>query len=134
MPYIFDFAPAAGILRCIFEGRVTDLSLEEFYTAAGKLVERLLPCAAITDFSAVTSFEVSPDTIARLARSAPVMIDSAAPRFVVAPSPHLFGMARMFQIRGESTRAALRIVRSPREAYAALGVKEPAFEPIAEEA
>jgi hypothetical protein len=133
MPYNFDFAASGGILRCTFEGRVDDDSLEEYYRTAAKLVERLQPRAAITDFTAVTSFEVSTDTIKRLARSAPVMTDDAAPRFIVAPSAHLFGLARMFQITGEATRAALRVVRTPQEAYAAIGVKtQPRFEPVAE--
>jgi hypothetical protein len=132
MPYIFEFAKSESILRCTFGGSVDDDLLKEYYRAAATVVEKLQPRAAITDFSVVASFDVSPDTIARLARSAPVMTDATAPRFIVAPSAHLFGMARMFQIIGEPTRAALRVVRSLPEAYAALGVKEPIFEPVTE--
>jgi hypothetical protein len=132
MPYTFDFAPSEGILRCIFDGIVTDDSLQEYYGTAATLIKRLQPRSAITDFSPVTSFEASSETIQKLARSAPVMTDDSAPRFIVAPSAHMFGMARMFQLVGEHRRAALRVVRSTQEVYAALGVKEPCYEPISE--
>jgi hypothetical protein len=132
MPYTFDFAPSEGILRCTFDGTVTDTGLEEYCRTATMLVERLQPRAAITDFSPVESFEASSDTVLELARSAPIMTDDTAPRFIVAPSAYIYGMARMFQLVGEHRRAALRVVRSTQEVYAALGVKEPRFEPIAE--
>jgi hypothetical protein len=132
MPYHFEFAPSEGILRCTFQGAVNDELIEEYYGTAAKWVAKHKPRSAITDFSDVTTIEVSTDAIARLARSAPIMTDAAAPRFVVASSAHIFGMARMFQLIGEKSRAALRVVRTLDEAYAALGVKEPHYEPVAD--
>jgi hypothetical protein len=133
MPYHFEFAPSEGILRCTFEGHISDEELVEYYMATAKWVAKLQTRGVIADFSDVTHFEVSTDTIERLARSAPAIKDAAIPRFIVAPSAHIFGMARMFQLIGETTRAALRVVPSLQETYAALGMKEPRFEPIAEE-
>lgn len=130
MPYCFDFDSKYKILRCRFDGSVTDEDLKEFYRLAAEFVERTDPRGAITDFSAVSSFDVSPETIRELAKSAPCMPDTRGPRCVVAPSHEIFGMARMFELEGERTRVNLHIVRTQREAWALLGILEPQFEPV----
>lgn len=52
------------------------------------------------------------------------------PRVVVAPQKHAFGLFRMFQIAGEDTRPLLQVVHTMDEAFAALGVQSPHFEPL----
>lgn len=58
------------------------------------------------------------------------MPDATRPRIIVAPTTIGFGLARMFQILGESTRPLLTVVRTVDEALAALGVQSPHFEPL----
>jgi hypothetical protein len=133
MSYSFEFAPKDRILRCSFDGRVTDESLLEYYEQVGKYVVHTEPRAGIVDFSNVTSFDASLETVRSLARSLPAMVDVSLPRFIVAPAPHIFGIARMFQAMGEDSRPSLQVVRTLAEAYAALGVIDPKFvalEPI----
>jgi hypothetical protein len=130
MPYVFDFDSTNRVLRCRLEGCITDDELKAFYRASAEHVASTSPRAAISDFSAVDAFEVSPETIRELARSSPVMSNPELPRFVIAVSPKIFGMARMFELEGQSTRPNLHVVQSPEAACAILGIKNLHFEPI----
>ena len=130
MSYHFDFDSSHRILRSRFEGRVTDDDLKGYYLAAGRLVAAKDPTFAITDFTAVDSFDVSPNTVRELASLPPVMTDQDRIRCVVAPSDKEFGLARMFELQAEGTRANLHVVRTMKEALAILGVQAPKFGPV----
>jgi hypothetical protein len=130
MPYFFDFDATNRILRCRLEGRLTDEELKEFYRVSAEYVSRNPPRAAISDFSGVTAFDVSPETVRELARLSPIMPDPELPRFVIAVSPKMFGMARMFELEGQSTRPNLHVVQSMEAACVILGVQKLHFEPI----
>ena len=93
-------------------------------------VIRAQPSAGVVDLSEVTSFNVSTPAIKALARSAPVLHDPELRRVVIAPSPGIYGMMRMFEMEGEATRPGLQVVRSEREAWAILAVRNPKFEPL----
>jgi hypothetical protein len=80
--------------------------------------------------SNVTAFKVSSQMISELAGRAPALPNPSLPRIVIAPAPSVYGVARMFQLRGEVTRPNLHIVHTPEEAWAILGLKkEPQFAP-----
>ena len=131
MPYHFDFDSTNGILRGRLEGRVTDDDLRKYYRDAEEYVKRTDPRAGITDLSGVTSFEVSSDTIGELANRKPAMPDPTRPRVIIAAATHVFGMARMFGLRGERTRPNNHVVQTEREALEILGVgSEPQFGPL----
>jgi len=130
MSYRFEFAPKDRILRCSFDGLVTDESLLEYYGQVGKYVAHTKSRAGILNLSSVTSFEASLETVRSLARSSPAMVDVSLPRFIIAPAAHIFGIARMFQVLGEDSRPGLQVLRTLDEAYAALGVTDPEFEPL----
>ena len=117
----FDFDRANGILLCNLDGYVTDDVMKEFYRISAEQMAEIDPHAGITDLSAVVSFEVSAKTVRELAHSAPVMPDPDRICVIVAPSDHIFGMARLFQLTGESTRPNLHVVRTMAEAWAILG-------------
>lgn len=110
-------------------GEVSDAELRTIYEAIGKCVERVRPRSGIVDFSGVTSFRVSAETIRALAASKPPMPDPKMPRFIVAPADHVFAMSRLFEMEGERTRPSLRVVRSIEEAYLVMGIRETRFEP-----
>jgi hypothetical protein len=130
MPYHFEFDSTHRILRCRLEGRVTDEELREYYRDLEKYSLQQDPLSGILDMSAITTFDVSPDTIRQLAKSPPAMPNPGRPRVLIATSPNVFGIARMFEMQGQETRPNLHVVRSEKEALAILGVTGTKFEAI----
>lgn len=134
MAYSFEFDSASGVLLARFRGQVTDEQLGEFYrVATPRLQARREFRGVINDFSEVTSFDVKPETVRALAWSQPAVTDSAKIRIIVAPTPKLYGMARMFALHGEDTRPNLHVVHSLEHAYAVFGLINPKFEPMGTE-
>ena len=129
MACYFEFDSSNSILRCRLEGDVTDESLKECYKMAGKYAVLTNPDVGIMDLSNVASVSVSSRTVRDLAHRTPAMPGSR-PRFLVAPSTHMYGLARMFQQYGSEARPELQVVRSVDEVYTFLGVREPQFEPV----
>ncbi len=130
MPYHFEFDHIHRILRCRLEGKITDNVLKKYYRDAEKYVKQTDPRAGVFDMSSVSSSDVSPQTIRELASLPPTLADPLRPRCIVAPSPKIFGMARMFELQGQHTRPNLHVVRTQKEAWAILGVTKPIFERI----
>jgi len=135
MAYQFEFDRSNGILRCQFEGAVTDESLRECHQEARRYAAVTNAGVGILDFSNVTSFSVSSQLVRGLALLPPVM-PGPGPRFIVAPSTHIYGMARMFQElrslqqHGSDAPQEIQVVRSLDEAYTLLEVRELHFEPV----
>ncbi len=131
MAYRFEFDSANRILLLRFEGPLTNESLVEAYNAIRKYSNATDAKAGIWDFSSVTEVNVTSDVVRSLAKREPAMPDATIlPRIVVAPAAHVFGIARMFQLVGESTRPLLTVVRGMDEALTALAVQSPHFEPL----
>jgi len=131
MAYRFEFDPVNKVLLARFEGRFTDEAAAEFYREIRERSTATDASAGIWDLSSVTEFAVSGEFIRWLADQEPAMPDGARrPRILVAPTLEGFGLARMFQIAGESTRPLLQVVRTLDEAFAALGVQSPQFQPL----
>ena len=129
VPSVFHFDANHNLLRHSFQGRLTDTALVEGYYKAGKYVARHPPNRIITDFSAVTSIEVSSQTVRTIA-STPPKLPVGCTRVFVTPQNSLYGMARMFQILAEKSRPDLHIVRTLDEAYRLLGITSADFIPI----
>jgi len=130
MSYLFEHDATAGILQGRLYGKVTSEELWEYYRIAVKCAAAKRPRGTITDITGVTSLEVTPETLRELATLRPPPAGESLAQVVVASSPEMFGMARMFELMGESTRPNLHVVRTHREAFAILGVKDPKFGPI----
>jgi len=130
MPYQIVYDRTNRIIRARFEGRVTDDELMDVYRLGQKLVGQLDPQAGITDFSGVTTVAFTPETIYELAAAKPIMRDPGRLVIFVAPTPHVYGMARMFEILGEGTRPNLHVVRTLDQAYKLLNVQDSQFEPV----
>jgi hypothetical protein len=130
MSYQFDFDSTNRILRCQFEGRVTDEELTNYLRIVGQYVALTGPRGGITDLSAVASWEVTPETLRTLASVPPGVPPMGRPRVVLAVSDYIFGMVRMFEIEADITRPNLHVVRTWKEAGAILGVQEFRFKPI----
>jgi hypothetical protein len=130
MSYRFEFDPTSGLLQGSLEGRVTSEELVEYYRLAMKFARLKQPRSGISDFTGVTAFEVTPQTVRELASMRPAIPDQDLLRVIVASSPDVYGMARMFESHGEATRPNLHVVRTYKEALVIVGVIEPKFEPI----
>jgi hypothetical protein len=123
MAFAFEFDPIHQILRSTFSGKVGDEDLLNHARMGSLLVTSLDPRFAIIDLSAADPFEATTGGMRALAKLPPAMPQMDRPRVVIAPSDHTFGMARTFQIEGETTRPNFHVVRSLKEAWAILGVE-----------
>ena len=129
MTYRFEFDPKNKIFLCRMEGPITDESLKECYWAVAKRAAVIPHNIGILDMSGVTKMDVSTGTLRELAYSEPAMPNpSSRPRFFVAPAPHIYGLARMYQSLGEEKRPLLKIVSSIAEVYKTLGIEPSPFE------
>jgi hypothetical protein len=132
MPFRFEFDPVNKILLARFEGELTNDAAAEYHDALGRNWIATGAHAGIWDFSAATHFAVAADFLRRLAMRKPITPGlTDHPRFIVVPVTDGYGLMRMFQIAGESSRPLLHVVRTVDEALAALGVQSPHFEPLA---
>ncbi len=131
MDFRFEIDRGNKILLVRVEGRLTDEVLAEIYRAVRTHSSALDIVAGIVDFSAVTDWELSSVFLQELARREPAMADAARRRLIlVAPAAVGFGLARMFQMLGESTRPLLEVMRTREEALAALGAEAAQFEAL----
>ena len=130
MSYSFEFDSANGILRCRLERLVTDAILKDFFRAGAALAVRTQPAAGVVDLSAVSLFEVSSQTLREQSKIPPVFAHPDLRRVVIAPSPAVYGMMRMFELEAEEVRPDIHVVRNEQQAWAILGVKNPQFEPL----
>ncbi|HEX8924914.1 MAG TPA: hypothetical protein VF786_03940 [Terriglobales bacterium] len=108
------------------------LTNEVFLRAYGKARNWIAAhgyASQITDFTDVTSFQVTSNAIRELAESAPLAPDEYL-RVVVAPQQVAFGITRMFEIMGSGTRDRVHIVETVEQAYGLLGTDQSQFQPI----
>ena len=126
MDFVVDFDAKNNILRWTLEDEVTDAVLLDFYAVATKYAASHPPCRSIIDFSKVTDFHVSSETVRQVA-AAPTALPAQYLRVIVIPSDFIYGMGRMFQILSEKTRPELHVVRTMDEAYRLLHVESPEF-------
>jgi CheY-like chemotaxis protein len=128
--YSFDFDPTNRVLRFCLTGRITDELMRDFYHGMRGPAQRTQPHAGVLDTSMVVSFEVSAQLIRELAAASPIIPNPDFPRVIIAPSPDVYGMMRMFVEQAEVTRPNLHVVRAESEAWAILGVQNPQFKPV----
>lgn len=129
MPYRFEFDVEQKILLIVMEGEIQTREVEDFNYLVGKYVRELEPDGAIADLSSVTKFQVAGEII-RAAAAHPSAFPAETPRYLVAPTDYLFGLARMYQLAADRPKDKLKVVRTMQEALAGLGVKSPKFAPL----
>jgi hypothetical protein len=129
MAFAIEFDARNNILCARLEGRVTDDILSNCYAAVARYAVSHPACRGIADVSGVAEFSVSSRAIRELAATPPA-IPEPYMRVFVAPQAHVYGMARMFQILGASTRPNLHVVHTLDEAYQLLQVESPEFSPV----
>ncbi len=133
MKYQFEFDPENKILLLRFEGRLTDNLIPELYWEVRKYSIATDARAGIFEFSAVTEFALTPEMILDLANREPAMPEAAKrPRIIVAPATLGLGISRLIEFATSDRSPLLKIVLSADEAFAALGVRSPHFEPLSD--
>ena len=122
----FEFDPINRVVCWRLRGEITEKLFAESLRLVSDILADTNPKSGIIDLSLVTSFHVSTETIKQTADSKPVF-PSELPRIIVAPTDHVYGLARMFGVFSEQTRKNIRVVRTMDEAYTILGIKGPQF-------
>lgn len=117
------------VLFIRFEGAVTDDVFLDRYRIVREWIAAHGFVSNISDFTDVTSFQVTAQAIGQLAAHSPLVPDSFQ-RIVVAPQDQVFGMTRMFEMLGSPTRDRVHIVRTVAEAFNLLGVEATDFRPV----
>jgi hypothetical protein len=119
---VIDLDPAARVVRVTVDGVLTDKLLMETYSTLKQVVsENGGPYSGIFDFSHVAEDCVSPEGIRMLAREA-ITILSGRLRVVVASTPSLHSLFRMYEMSRDGMRVDLQVVGSIAEAYRMFGV------------
>ena len=117
------------MLLLTFGKTVTKATLVAAYDAAGHFIAAQGPCGGIVDFTAVECTEITAGDVRSISYR-PAAFPPGMPRVFVAPTPHLYGMCRMYQIIREDLASDLHVVRTLEEAYALLGLESPDFKTI----
>jgi hypothetical protein len=127
--FVVEFDARNNILRVTFEGHLTDAVAFDCAETAARWAASHPRFRGIVDLSRVTKYDVSPESIRRLARTPPSPSPAAYTLVIVAPKEHHYGMSRMFQSLSEGTRPNQHVVHTMDEAYRLLQVESPAFGP-----
>jgi hypothetical protein len=131
MGFHFEFDSVNKILLLRVEGRLTEELFAEGYRAIRTYSTATDAHAGIWDLSSVTEFALSPEFISQVASVGPAMPDpTRRPRFLVAPPTLGLSISRVVEIAEGYENPLFKIVLSVSEAFAALGVQSPHFEPL----
>jgi len=131
MPHRLEFDLEQKILLIIHEGEVHGWEIDKLGDELRPQLFRLNPSAAISDFSEATSVDMNSQMVRHLAVKDTSSFPRTVRRFIVAPRDYQFGLARMYEMSADPPFAALRVVRSRKEALAALGLRNLKFEKLA---
>jgi len=131
MGTFLSFNEPHGVLLVQFHGVVTDEVLLERFEVVRAWFGSHGHHSSISDFSEVSSFEVTSKAVTQLAAHKPLVPDGFL-RIVVAPQDEAFGMTRMFEALGSKTRNQVYVVRTHAEAYRLIGVESLEFQSVLE--
>jgi len=128
MAYALLFDRKQKVLVARRTGALTEESLSAMRAAARRFVTREGACRAIVDLSAVGRADVSGRFIAAIAESGPIIAREM--RMIVARSPEVFGLSRMYELHQFSAADNTLVVHTLAEAHAALGLRTLELEPV----
>jgi len=126
--YVFEYEASQQVIAARFHATVTGAACVRFYREAPRALAHVAIRAVLIDFTAVTAFDVSAQTVHYLSGLRP-LLPNAVPRVVIAPQDVAYGMLRWFQSIAIEKRR-LELHRTAHAAYAALGLAAPHFEPV----
>ena len=127
MDYEIDLCPTHSCIRLTMMAEtVTQELAEEIYRHLSEATSSGGPYAAIYDLSATKHTPMPTDMVRRFARRPP-SISMGRKHVVVGTEPVIFGLARVFQMCGESIGSEFQVVHTLEEAYSFVGVRPEDF-------
>jgi hypothetical protein len=114
------------VLRVTVGGIVTEREFDKLYDRVAGLCAVYPPNLAIVDFTTVTQWGPSAEFAVNVAWRSPAIPPSAI-RVIVAPQPHIYGMARMVEAYRFGMDGKFHVVRTIEECYPILGIKKLEF-------
>jgi len=117
------------ILLIRFEGVITDKVLLDGYRRMRLWYAANGFCGNISDFSGVSSFEVTGAAVRGLASNTPLVPGNFV-RIINAPQDEVYGMSRMFEMMGSERGNRVDIVRNIEDAYGLAGIEGTEFRTI----
>jgi hypothetical protein len=127
MDYRIDFDPTHKVIRLTVTARVVTLRMaEDCYMSLARLASSGGPYAAIYDLSRATSTTLSTDMVRCYGRHLSA-IPPGRTHVVVGKEPHIYGLARVFQMCREFIGQQFEVVHSLKEAYDIVGVRPQDF-------
>ena len=127
MDFHIDLDPTQLVVRGTITAAVlTEQLADDYYRALSRVASRGGPYAAIFDLSVVTRTTMSHDAIRGLA-SRPPAVPAGRTRVIAAKEPHIYGLARMFQLSRDFMGGQFQVVRYMEEAYEMIGVRPADF-------
>lgn len=129
MPHHFEFDSEHKILRLVLEGDIKGGEYSGLTAELREQVRRMQPLAGITDGGSITNFDVTSQAL-RSAALEGSPYPPETPRYIVAPSDYLFGLARMYELIGNHSEGRLQVVRTMGEALVELGAANSKFERV----
>ena len=127
MDYEVDLDPKHSVIRLTVTAETVTLELaEEIYQRLSEFTSRGGPFAAIYDLSAAKRTTISTDMVRSFARRRP-SIPMGRTHVVVGKWPVIYGLARIFQMCGESVGKQFEVVWSLEEAYKIIGARPEDF-------
>lgn len=121
MPTRFELDRSQRIVHSRAWDRLTDAEMLDHQAGIAKLFQNGTldaTWAQIFDFGAVTEVSVSTDIVVRLSNENPWPVECV--RVIITPGTLLFGLSRMFQLRGNSKTQNVHVIRNAAEAPATL--------------
>ena len=122
MDYEVDVDPKHSVIRLTVTAENVTIKLaEEIYKHLAGVTSSGGPYAAIYDLSGVKSTTLPTDTVRSFGRHRQPSIPMGRKQVVVGTGPHIFGLARVFQMCSEAIGSEFEAVHSVEEAYDIVG-------------
>ena len=128
MHYQIDLDPTHSVIRLTVTAETVTLELaEDIYRHLSEVGSSGGPYAAIYDLSAAKHTTISTDTVRGFARRRPSIPMGRKQVVVVGKEPHIYGLARLFEIWGDCNGEQFEVVHSLEEAYDIVGARPEDF-------
>ena len=127
MDYRIDLDPRHSVICVTVTAAVLTHELtEDSYRSVARIASRGGPYATIWDLSGVTGTTLSANDVTSWAQRGPA-VSGARVRVLVAKTPVIYGLSRMFELISDCLGEQFQVVRSMEDAYKIVGVRPEDF-------
>jgi hypothetical protein len=119
MDYEIDLCPTHSVIRLTVMAETVTLEMaEEMYRHLLEVTSEGGPYAAIFDLSGTKETTIKTDVVRGFGRR-PTAIPMGRKQVVVGTEPHIFGLARVFEMCADAIGSEFQVVHTLEEAYGA---------------